>query len=193
MIYDLPTRVEIGGVSYEIRSDYRAVLDILTALSDPELSDSDRAEAILDIFYFHPTYLHMPQSDYDDAIRKFIWFINCGNEGNGEKKQTKLMDWEQDFPYIVAPVNRVLGLDVRSVPYDFENNTGGLHWWTFMSAYQEIGDCLFAQIVGIRRKLARGKKLDKSEQEFYRNNRQLVDFKRKYTEMENDILSMWVK
>ena len=62
-----------------------------------------------------------------------------------------------------------------------------------MSAYQEIGDCLFAQIVGIRRKLARGKKLDKSEQEFYRNNRQLVDFKRKYTEMENDILSMWVK
>lgn len=193
MIYDLPTSVEIGGASYEIRSDYRAVLDILTALSDPELSDSDRAEAILDIFYFHPTYLYMPQSDYDDAIRKFIWFINCGNEEKREKKQTKLMDWEQDFPYIVAPVNRVLGLDVRSVPYDFENNTGGLHWWTFMSAYQEIGDCLFAQIVGIRRKLARGKKLDKSEQEFYRNNRQLVDFKRKYTEMENDILSMWVK
>lgn len=193
MIYDLPTSVEIGGVAYEIRSDYRAVLDILTALSDPELSDSDRAEAILDIFYFRPTYLDMPQSDYDEAIRKFIWFVNCGNEEKGEKKQPKLMDWEQDFPYIVAPVNRVLGLDVRSVPYDFENNTGGLHWWTFMSAYQEIGDCLFAQIVSVRRKLAKGKKLDKSEQEFYRNNRQLVDFKRKYTERENDILSMWVK
>ena len=193
MIYDLPTSVEIGGASYEIRSDYRAVLDILTALSDPELSDSDRAESILDIFYFSPTYLDMRQEDYDEAIRKFIWFVNCGSDEENGKKSPKLMYWEQYFPYIVAPVNRVLGLDVRSVPYDFENNTGGLHWWTFMSAYQEIGDCLFAQIVGIRRKLARGKKLDKSEQEFYRNNRQLVDFKRKYTEMENDILSMWVK
>ena len=193
MIYELPTSVEVGGVSYQIRSDYRAVLDILTALSDPELSDSDRAESILDIFYFSPTYLDMRQEDYDEAIRKVIWFVNCGIDEENGKKSPKLMDWEQDFPYIVAPVNRVLGLDVRSVPYDFENNTGGLHWWTFMSAYQEIGDCLFAQIVGIRRKLARGKKLDKSEQEFYRNNRQLVDFKRKYTERENDILSMWVK
>ena len=193
MIYDLPTSVEIGGASYEIRSDYRAVLDILTALSDPELSDSDHAEAILDIFYFSPTYLDMRQEDYDEAIRKFIRFVNCGSDEENGKKSPKLMDWEQDFPYIVAPVNRVLGLDVRAVPYDFGSNTGGLHWWTFMSAYQEIGDCLFAQIVGIRRKLARGKKLDKSEQEFYRNNRQLVDFKRKYTERENDILSMWVK
>lgn len=193
MIYDLPTSVEIDGVTYQIRSDYRAVLDILAALSDPELSDSDRAEAMLDIFYFEPTYLEMPLGDYEEAIQKFMWFLNCGNEEKSEKKQPKLMDWEQDFPLIVSPVNRVLGHDIRAIQYDRENNTGGLHWWTFMSAYQEIGDCLFAQVVGIRRKKTMGKKLDKSEQEFYRNNRELVEFKHKYTEKENDLISMWVK
>lgn len=193
MIYELPTTVDIGGITYEIRTDFRAVLDILVALTDPELSDSDKAETILDIFYFHPTFADMPEDDYDEAVRKFIWFINLGNEEREEKKTPKLMDWEQDFQIIVAPVNRVFGKDIRSIPYNAETNEGGLHWWTFMSAYQEIGDCLFAQVVGIRKKLMTGKPLDKSEKEFYRNNRHLVEFKRKYTAQEDDVLSQWIK
>ena len=193
MIYELPTTVDIGGITYEIRTDFRAVLDILVALTDPELSDSDKAETILDIFYFHPTFADMPEDDYDEGVRKFIWFINLGNEEREEKKTPKLMDWEQDFQIIVAPVNRVFGKDIRSIPYDKETNAGGLHWWTFMSAYQEIGDCLFAQVVGIRKKLMTGKPLDKSEKEFYRNNRHLVEFKRKYTAQEDDVLSQWIK
>lgn len=193
MIYELPTTVDVGGITYEIRTDFRVVLDILVALTDPELSDSDKAETILDIFYFRPTFADMPEDDYDEAVRKFIWFINLGNEEREEKKTPKLMDWEQDFQIIVAPVNRVFGKDIRSIPYDKETNTGGLHWWTFMSAYQEIGDCLFAQVVGIRKKLMTGKPLDKSEKEFYRNNRHLVEFKRKYTAQEDDVLSQWIK
>ena len=188
---NLPTTVDIGGKEYAIRTDFRDILDVFAAMNDPDLRD-DRERTIAVLVSFYPDIEAIPAELYEEAGERIAWFINGGSVET-PRKSPKLMDWEQDFPYIVAPVNRVLGLDVRSVPYDFENNTGGLHWWTFMSAYQEIGDCLFAQIVGIRRKLVRGKKLDKSEQEFYRNNRQLVDFKRKYTEMENDILSMWVK
>ena len=51
MIYDLPTAVEINGTEYEIRSDYRAILDIIAAVSDPELSEEEHAVAALDIFY----------------------------------------------------------------------------------------------------------------------------------------------
>ena len=51
MTYGLPASVEINGNDYEIRSDYRAILDILEAINDPELTDSDRAEAVLRIFY----------------------------------------------------------------------------------------------------------------------------------------------
>lgn len=183
MTYGLPTSVEINGNDYEIRSDYRAILDILEAINDPELTDSDRAEAVLRIFY--PQFEEMPQRDYERAIDRCIWFINCGNEEERpENKPERLMDWQQDFPLIVAPVNRVLGKEIRSLDY--------LHWWTFIGAYQEIGDCTFAQIVNIRQKKAHGKKLDKAEQEYYKKNRHLIDFKRQYTSQEEDVISRWI-
>ena len=181
MMYHLPQSLTVCGSEYEIRSDYRAVLDICTALSDPELSDQEKAMILLDVFY--PGFCEMPQAHYQEAIQKCFWFINCGDEQQ-TKKAPKLMDWEQDFAYIVAPINRVIGQEIRAIPY--------LHWWSFISAYYEIGDCLFAQIVSIRNKKARGKKLDKWEQEFYQNNRALVDLKQRYTEAEEYLLKQWI-
>lgn len=176
----LPTSVEVCGIEYEIRADFRAALDICAALSDPELSAQDKAEAALDIFY--PDFTEMPPEHYQEAIRKCFWFIGCGEEADN-RPAPKLVDWEQDFRYIVAPVNRVLGEEVRGMKY--------LHWWTFISAYYEIGDCLFAQIVRIRDKLAHGKPLDKMDREWYRQNKQLVDLKTKYTDQEDEILKKW--
>lgn len=182
MMYDLPTSVEIEGAAYEVRSDYRAALDICAALSDPSLSDGDRALVVLDIFY--PGFADMPPEHYQEAIRQCFWFINCGSEEENRQKAPRLVDWEQDFPYIVAPVNRVCGQEIRAVPY--------MHWWTFVSYYYEIGgDCTFAQIVHIRDKLARGKTLDKSERVWYRQNRRLVDFKTTYTDAEEQLLKDW--
>lgn len=190
MRYDLPTSVEVNGTEYAVRSDYRAILDIIEATSDPELTESDKAETMMDIFY--PDFAEMSPQDYEEAIKQCVLFIDCGETKREEKRTPKLMDWQQDFPLIVAPVNHILGYDVRGVVYDRERNTGGLHWWTFLSAYQEIGDCTFSQVVSIRRKKAKGKQLDRSDQEFYRDNRHLVDFKRKYTERDEDVISQWV-
>lgn len=79
-----------------------------------------------------------------------FWFINGGEyEDQMEKKPPRLMDWEQDFQYIIAPVNHVIGREIRADAY--------LHWWTFLSAYMEIGECTFAQIVRIRDAKSRGK------------------------------------
>lgn len=183
MIYDLPTSVEIGGEEYEVRSDYRAILDILTALNDPELSKAEKFYVAMDIFY--TDYDAIPADRQEEALKKCFWFIGGGKEDDGKKPAPRLMDWEQDFPLIVAPVNRIMGREVRAVKY--------LHWWTFLSAYMEIGgDCTFAQVVGIRDKQARGKPLDKSEKEWLRRNRDLVDFKRKYTEADNEALKGWI-
>lgn len=54
MNWGLPVSVEIGGVSYEIRTDFRVILDIFVMLSDPDLSGTDRAEGILQMFYVSP-------------------------------------------------------------------------------------------------------------------------------------------
>ena len=181
MMYDLPKRLDVCGTTYEIRSDYRAVLDICTAFSDFDLTDQEKALVALQIMYVD--FENMPPVHYEEALKQCLWFIDLGEEEQQTTSKLKLMDWEQDFKYIVAPVNRVAGQDIRSVEY--------LHWWSFIAAYYEIGECLFAQIVSIRSKKAKGKQLDKSEQEWYRNNRHLVDMKQKLSESEKEIFNAW--
>lgn len=176
--YDLPTSVTVGGVEREIRSDYRAALDIIAALSDTDLNDAERAFVVMKIFYVDEIDPKLAQ----EAVDKCMWFIGQGEEPDGKPHQ-KLMDWEQDFMYIVAPVNKAAGKDVRSVPY--------MHWWTFLAFYAEIGECMFSQIVGIRSKIKNGKKLDKQDREFYRRNRAAVDFKNVYSNAENDLIKSW--
>lgn len=95
------------------------------------------------------------------------------------------MDWEQDFQLIVSPVNHVLGFECREAEY--------LHWWTFLGAYYDIGDCLFAQVVGIRKKKAKGVKLDKSDQAFARENADLVNLKVKATATEEAVFDEWIR
>lgn len=181
VIYSLPTSVEVNGTEYTIQSDYRAVLDILTALSDGDLDEQDKAEASLTIFY--PEFSSMPASDYQEALNQCFRFIDHGQGAKTQGKQPAVMSWEQDFDMIISPVNRIAGCEVRSLPY--------LHWWSFLSYYMEIGDCLFAQVVAIRDKKARGKPLDKQEREFYRRNREMVDLKTTYTEAEQNLLAAW--
>lgn len=174
MNYSLPKKVEIGGAVFPIRWDYRPVLDIMCALQDPDLDDRGRLYSALVIFY--PELDEMPVEAMEEAVQKMFWFINGGQKDSG-KPAPKLMDWEQDFPLIVAPVNRVMGRDVRG--------KRPLHWFTFLSAYNEIGDCTFAQVVRIRDMRARGKKLDKQDQEWLRRNRDLVDFKSRYSDADD--------
>lgn len=188
MNYDLPKTLNICGTEYNIRYDYRCILEICAAMEDPELDKQDKAIVALVIFY--PDFEDMPPEHYQEAVNKCFWFISGGEEDQG-KKGPKLVSWDQDIKYIIAPVNKVLGQEIRAIQYDAKTNTGGLHWWTFLSAYLEIGDCVFAQIVRIRNLKAKGKKLDKADQEWYRQNRHLVDIKQTFTETENEILKEW--
>ncbi len=178
--YRLPKSVEIAGTEYKVRSDYRAILDICCAMNDPDLEPSDVVIIALQIFY--EDFDQIPLEDWKEAIDKCFKFINV-EEDHGPKRP-KLVDWEQDFTYIVAPINRVAGTEIRDLEY--------LHWWTFVSYYYEIGgDCTFAQIVSIRDKLARGKKLDKQDREWLRNNNHLVQFKNRYSTAEKELLEQW--
>lgn len=178
--YDLPETVEVGGREYAIRSDYRAALDVMQVIADPELTDGERMATALAIFYPDSDGIHV--RDLNEAVLRMYWFIGGGEMPDG-RSRPRVMDWDQDFPLIAAPVNRVLGYEVRSVDH--------LHWWTFLAAYREIGECTFAQVVAIRKKRMAGKKLDKQEQRFYAENRDLVDLRRKETEAETRLFEEW--
>jgi hypothetical protein len=173
-VWNFPTSLNIGGVEYEIRTDYRVILDLLMALNDPELSDSDnkmsaymQSRVILEIMF--PDCDNIPQDHIQEALDKVAEFIDMGI--GDDSKKPKTMDWEQDAPIIIPAINKVLNKEIRAEKY--------MHWWTFLGAYMEIGEGLFSNIIHIRQKKTKGKKLEKWEQEFYKENKSLIDFQHK--------------
>ena len=181
MNYSLPTNVEIGGVEYPIRNrgDWRMVLDILAVFTDPELNDEEKFSAALFIFY------EAVPPDIEKALVEMTCFIDGGKLSEQDKPSPRLMDWEQDFPLIVAPVNRVLGGEIRAMEY--------LHWWSFLSAYMEINDCTFSTVVSIRQKQAKHKKLEKWEQDYVREHPEIVKLRPLISESEQEFLDSLFK
>lgn len=172
--WEFPTSLNIGGTDYEIRTDYRAVLDLLTALNDNDLTDEDKqieaymkSRVILEIMF--PNCDDIPAEHTQEALDKVTEFIDMGITEDSKKPKT--MDWEQDAPILIPAINKVLNTEIRAEKY--------IHWWTFLGAYMGIGESLFSNIVSIRQKKAKGKKLDKWEMEFYKENKSLIDFKQK--------------
>ena len=189
MMWGLPTTVEVGGEDYAIRSDFRVILDIFEMLENPDLNAADRAEGILKMFYVSPDAI--PPQHLQEAVDRFTWFQN-GGQAPRQDGGKKLIDWAQDYPLILPPINKAFGKDLREIPYDVEHNTGGVHWWTFLGAYNDIGDCVFSQVVRIREKKAKGKNLEKEEKAWYQRNRDIVDIRQRYSEEDNAILREWI-
>lgn len=178
--YCLPETLNVDSVDYEIRTDYRVTLDAISALNDPDLLPIERAEACVRIFY--PDWEKI--ENHLEAYERCLWFIACGNEDKNSAKKPRIMDWEQDFRLITPPVNRVLGYDCRSVEH--------LHWWSFIDAYYEIGECAFSCVTGIRQKMQKGKPLEKWEKDYLSEHRDLIILKPRYSTDEqaeiNDII-----
>lgn len=171
--WELPSALEVGGKNWTIRTDFRAILDILKYFDDPDYEDDEKAIVCLDILY--EDFQSMPTNLYEEAIKKAVEFIDMGIEDDGKKK-LHVMDWEQDASIIIPSVNSVLNTEIRALPY--------MHWWTFLGAYMEIGNGLFSQVINIRHKKAKGQKLDKQEKDFYRENKSMIDLKVKYSQEE---------
>lgn len=173
----LPTSVEIDGVVCEFDADYRNIIYIFEALNDPDLLLSEKVEVALDLFYNNSEY----EVNIEEAIKQMFWFIRAGeDEPKNANEEKPVYDWEQDFNLIIAPVNKNLGYDCRGVEF--------LHWWTFLSAFMEMGECTLNTFMSIRDKLNKGKKLEKYEERIYRDNKDRIIIKKKYDKTTQSII-----
>lgn len=177
--WSFPTSLMVNGREYPIRTDYRTVIDLMIALSDPELTGATRQEtgyiqARLMMEIMVPDYENILEEDVEGILIGISEFIDMGIEGNKEK--IKVMDWEQDAGLIISAVNNVTKKEIRAERY--------MHWWTFLSAYLEIGECSFSHILNLRVKRAKGKKLEKWEHEYIEENKNVVLLRDKLTEEE---------
>lgn len=175
MIGILPDSLMISGEKYSIRSDYRNVLQVFEAFSDPDLEDYEKwivaVYLLFEDFYCADDVEDAVQSGFDlkEAAEQIIWFISAGTPEK-DKVPVPTYNWQQDEQIIFSAVNKVAGKETRQSDY--------MHWWTFLGYFNEVGEGTFSFIVGIRDKLNKGKKLEKYEKEFYKNNRDLVDIKK---------------
>lgn len=167
MIGRLPTTLCIEDREYKIRTDYRIALTIFEAFNDIELKDNEKAMVMLNLLY------EIVPDNIEEALKKASWFLDGGKQYEEFNKTKKVMDWEQDESIIFSAVNKVAGYETREKEY--------IHWWTFLGYFSEIGEGLFSTVINIRQKKNKGKKLEKYEQEFYKNNKKLIDLKEKYS------------
>jgi Bacteriophage Gp15 protein. len=168
MIGELPKTLTVDKFEYDICSDFRPALRSIMAFEDSEIS----AEAKFQILLINTYGEDNIPNDTEEAIRQAIWFLDCGKEpdeqGEG-KKSPRLMSWAKDEQLIFSSINKKAGYSVRQCEY--------LHWWDFVGLFLEPCESFFSQVLAIRAKRAKGKKLEKYEKDFYEQNKDIVDLK----------------
>jgi len=189
-MYSIPTSVDIDGRQLKITNngDYRVILDCFSALNDSELDAQERLTASLIIFYDDFNSLEdLEDVNLETAVNEMFRFFNCGDINKNVKKVPyKLVDWAEDEQLICSAINKVANTEIRAVPY--------MHWWTFMGYYSAVGESPLSTIISIRDKIMRGKKLEKHEREFKRDNPHYFVWNSKTIEQEeadNLVKQLW--
>ena len=161
-LYSLPRQAVLEGVTYDLNTDFRVILKIFRVFGDETLPPMLRWLTALRLFYRQ----EIPISHRQAAMEYLGDFLRCGGEDSpGEP----LFSWEKDAAPIIAGVNAAAGREVR-----MEEN---VHWWTFLGWFHAMPTGMFSALISIRKKLRAKQKLEPHEEEFYRENKSLVDWK----------------
>lgn len=180
-VWTLPRQACFSGVNYAINADYRDVLEVIKYLTDSQKPEFIRWKIALGLFYEE----EIPVEHQQEAMQFLADFIGYGS--NDAKPGPKLLDWQKDAAMIVGDVNKVAGQEIRALPF--------LHWWTFLSFFYGIGEGQLSTVVSIRSKKARGQKLEKWEQKYYKDNKSQIDMRPEETDeerSEKDNMLKWL-
>ena len=168
-LWQLPDRLPVGGTEIPINADFRNILQVLAVLEDHRFPEFYRWHRALRLFYRQI----VPEQQEYAAMEALADFIRYGSQ---DTPGPKLLDWQQDAAIIIADVNKAAGQELRSLPF--------VHWWTFLGWFHAIGQGQLSTVVAIRQKLQGKQKLEPWEQDFYRQNKAMVDMKAPLTEEE---------
>lgn len=162
-LYRLPRQAVIRGVTYDLNTDFRVILKIFRVFGDETLPPMLRWLTALRLFYRQ----QIPLSHRQEAMAYLGEFLRCGG---GDPPGEPLFSWDGDAAPIIAGVNAAAGREVR-----LEED---VHWWTFLGWFHAMPPGMFSALISIRQKKRKGQKLEPHEEEFYRENKSLVDGKK---------------
>jgi hypothetical protein len=165
-IYDLPKMIDVNGEKRLIRADFRPCLDIILAFEDKNLTETEKISVMLEILFVKPKFA---PDDLQNAVTAAVRFLNGGATTIAETSSTdRLYSWTKDANFIFSGIDRVLGYSCRSCAF--------LHWWEFLAAFNDMGECGFSRILHMRIGAKRGT-LTKSERREFSENREIYSLK----------------
>lgn len=165
-ILKLPSSLLVGGEEREINSDFRPCIYIMQIFERADLTVFEKTEIMVGILFVD----ELPVELIQEAAEKAVWFLNMGDteESEGGRDYGRLFSWEQDLRFIIAAVDKSAGCSVRIKEH--------YHWWEFISAFYESGECVFNTIVH-QRKLKKSGKQTKTDKEWWAENRDIAELK----------------
>lgn len=148
LIDSLPESVNIGGVDYRINTGFRISVLFELLIHDKTIPDQKKIYGMLRLYY------PVIPDDKDEAVKKILWFFNCGKEA---KKKTDVRNktandfrtnkatysFEKDSAMIFAAFYSEYGIDLNSIE--------DMHWWKFFALFESLPDtCKIRQVMHIR-------------------------------------------
>ncbi len=177
-ILKLPTSLLVRGREYAINADWRPCVNIMRMFERNDLSDAEKMLCMVEILYKD----EIPDEIAVEAAEQAAWFLNMGEDtskAHTGRNAGKLFSWEQDLKYIIAAVDKSAGFSIRSKEF--------YHFWEFMSAFLESGECVFNTLVH-QRKLKKTGKQTKVDREWWAENKDIAELRVEFTDEEQEVL-----
>lgn len=117
-----PEYAEVKGKRYKINTDYRVALRCFDVIEDVDISDEERAIAIVYLLFGG-----IPMEHIEDFLRIAGNYLRCGETEETQEAAEKDMDFSADQKYIVASFMSDYQIDISRVD---------MHFWLYIQLIQ---------------------------------------------------------
>lgn len=129
-----PEYVKIGEKKYKINTDFRVALECNKIAQDNDISDVERALAI--IYKLYGDEGLNDTKNHSELLRLATKYLGLGKEVEKSNEEPD-MDFEQDMDYIETSFMSDYGIDLSKEK---------MHWWKFYNlinglSNSELGNC----------------------------------------------------
>ena len=132
-----PEYARIGDKTVKLRTDYRVALRCFSAVNDPDISDGERALAVIWLLFGQ-----LPDGDLQPYLDKARLFLQCGRDTENAGG-VRDMDMAADMPYIYASFLSDYRIDLDTTP---------MHWWRFCALMEGLTEeCVLSRVRELRR------------------------------------------
>lgn len=164
LIDNLPTKIKVNENIYNINPEYKNILNIIIAFEDETLTLEEQYFIMIKCLYLE----EIPEEDLEEAIKKAIKFIDCGEDKKEvDFNKPRSYSFKKDGNYIFSGINQTHHIDIEEKK--------NLHWWKFISFFMDMNtDCMFGELMYYRVRKQEGK-LTEEEKKNYKKIKDLVE------------------